>query len=135
MVNPADDRHSHMVSEALVDLTGNTVTLPVADAGDLAAGYVVHGAQILTLRAHDNTYSFERDSSPMPAGYKWTTRDDEGEATGFLLDDVEHSEILVTGTRGHNADYGITIDNERRGLELDARDNDFGADREDRHEQ
>lgn len=135
VVNPADDRHMGHVSEALVDLKRNEVTLPVPGEGERAPAYTLRGAEIVTLNAQGNTYSFERDSSPMPSGYKWTTRGDEGTATGFLFEDVEFSDVLLTGTQGENADHGIIIDNQREGLAIDARDNDFGADREDRHEQ
>lgn len=133
VVNPVDDRHVRHVSETLVDLKANQVTLPEPGAG-ISAAYIVNTADTLTLRAEDNRYTFEQDSLPMPAGYKWLTRDGDGFATGFLFDDVEHTQVSITGTRGQGVDYGITIDHERKGLVIDAHDNDFGAEREDRHE-
>lgn len=134
IVNPEDERHQDQRLDALVHLTGNSVTLQKPrDTNRLTAAYVIETAQEMRLVAHANSFVFTEQASSLPSGYKWVTQGEPGPTTGFLLDTVDTSLVSVAATEGRNANYGVTLEDASQAVQLELTANDFDASEEEVH--
>ncbi len=135
IVNAEDDRHADRVTEALVHLTGNQVTLvqPRGEGTGLTSAYTVHQAHTLELVATGNAFAFESEGSPLPDGTRWTVDGEPAETTGFLLAGVDLSSVSVQATRGEGASYGVSLHQVTDRTHLELSENDFQARDEEVH--
>jgi hypothetical protein len=135
IVNAENPRHSGHVQEARFDVVDNHVDRDRPRGSDeLVRAYEIEQTRQLELVAQDNTYTFDVEDSNAPAGYKWATDGEPAPAAGFVLEKSDESDVVIEGTRGEKATYGVLERATSEQFLIDLVDNEFDAEEDHRED-